>query len=479
MKTFPYIFGRVGGAKISTLKEITINEVYRDVLLLEKKQNNLNKAKKGLINKLHQLIGQIEDSKIQNKLLSFKRAVHNNKSLQKYEHLVFIDTILMGLVKHYQQKEWEFTKLKQDFNKIFNEGLLKTAAEFQTISNRYFLKNGLLFSSNTLSKKVNENNFEFASLNKRNKKLLLSLTKYLTRSVSKTTPFSTFNSIFCLEKTGQNYVPLASKQPSNIQISNLLFYYIEKYLQTDPILRYKLPLKLNSNIHLREDKLTFFINLKNNEYFKRINSSELLNYLKTSYAESSIKFEDLINDLSVKLEENKEKVRKYINTLINEGFFLFNISITCHDQNWCTKLIDFIDSIKVKGEILAFKDLSHLLNELETTTKQLANSMETEEREKIILTAYEQVESYFKKYHPTSDLLEKIESQDLFYEDTAISLEDTLFARNIDTLIEELKNLRNSFALVDYKKSINKRLVKLFKLKYSNITKIPLDLILF
>ena len=98
------------------------------------------------------------------------------------------------------KKRKNYKKELKVYKEVFNQELISSIEQLKKITNTYFFKNGMLFSSHILSREISKTDFKFNILNKKNKRLLISVLKYLSRSLTKTTPFSSFNSVFLFRR---------------------------------------------------------------------------------------------------------------------------------------------------------------------------------------------------------------------------------------------------------------------------------------
>ncbi len=386
----------------------------------------------------------------------------NNRKVEKYlKYINDYDNLSKHFEIHQQQvKSYEYDL--KSFKIQFDKELLISSKKLADITHSYFFKNGLLFSSNVLLDEINKNKLGDNNLNKKTRRLLISTLKYLTRSVTKTTPFSSFNNIFCLKNTSNYYTSDGINiKRSNLRITNLFFYYLKKNLIQEECFKNYLFIKSNTTIWDGSDNVAnfhFFVNKDNDETFKKLNQSVILKYIKNQLSENDFTYYQLVNNLKGVTEEKKESIRIFIDTLIEEGFLKITYPVSCNDKIWIKKLLDFIVSDLPNSK--NFKNLTITLENIQNIILKIESTFDISERTQYIKQCYQEVSDILTHYKDGKDFTNKILPQNLFYEDTFSE-----FNRDIpcEIVYDSSKILKQAFLTLNnipYKSHLKKKMGK-------------------
>jgi lantibiotic biosynthesis protein len=471
-KRFPLLFGRKGGGKLNLLDEIKslnfepfLKEINRKKLILEKKKHTM-------VYSLHKAIGNEKKDVIKKILLNYKRDLFNGRNLDKYELRIKNKELKKNLINFNELTQVYLEKI-ENFRLIFDGEILQNIEELKEITETTFFKNGILFSSEVLYNQINKTDFRYIALNKKNKKLVSSVLKYLTRSVAKTTPYSSFNNIFCLKYDKKNhYINKIQKDYSSFQIINLFYYYLKLFLLEKKEFKNTLEVYTNSTISIKKEfnKINYFFNKENNESFKNIDNNQILdfilNFLNTN---TQTEFGKLIVRLKEVTEESEENIINYIEILVNEGFLILKYPVSPSSQNWICKLKNYLSKIHFSNLELK-ENLLFLLNYIQDSEKKIAITIDVECRKKILKKTYQVLISFFKEYSLNPDFFHKIKEKDLFYENTISSIKSKIATKSLDKLSNDLINLQNGFSkLLSHKKELKEFLVNFLTEDKKNI----------
>ncbi len=455
-KLFPFIFGREGGAPIEKLNDFKVVEYFDEPYI--KLQEDIDAVRNELVVLLFSIIGKEKESIIKNQLINFKRDFFNNRNIEKYANLLEKHTSLQERLAEYYVVQEKFNFAQEKLYIDFNTVLLKSIQNLQLLTDSFFLKNGLLFSSKVLFDEVQKISFlNRTSINKKDKRLVISLLKYLTRSLTKTTPYSSFNTIFCLQSNNDNFVSVKNEfKKSNLQITNLFYYYLKQILLSDLIFKNKLIVRTNSTIWQESNSINefyFFENNNNNEAFKKLNVSPVISFIKKQLELGGIKYSSLVKSLEVATSENKTTVEGFIDALIREGFLKIIYPTSNNDKNWITNLIDFINQNKLED---TFIDVVNVLNYVLETIETLENTFDADIRHQIVLESYRQITYFLTSRNYVTEFLNKVQLQDVFYEDTFVSNDEVISLGVIESLSSEIKKAFHSLNNIPLKKAQRK-----------------------
>lgn len=469
-KLFPFIFGREGGAPIEKLNDFKVVEYFDEPYI--KLQEDIDAVRNELVVLLFSIIGKEKESIIKNQLINFKRDFFNNRNIEKYATLLEKHTSLQERLAEYYVVQEKFNFAQEKLYIDFNTVLFKSIQNLQLLTDSFFLKNGLLFSSKILFDEVQKKSLlNRTSINKKDKRLVISLLKYLTRSLTKTSPYSSFNTIFCLQSNNDNFASVKKGfKKSNLQITNLFYYYLKQILLSDLKFKNKLSVRSNSTIWQENNSINefyFFENNDNNEAFKKLNVSPILSFIKKQLELDEIKYSALVTSLEVATSENKTTVEGFIDALIKEGFLKIIYPTSNNDKNWISNLIDFINQNKLND---AFIDVVNVLNYVLETIENLEITFDANTRHQIILESYKQITSFFASRNYVTEFLKNLQLQDIFYEDTFVSNDEVISLGITESLSSEIKKAFHSLNNIPLKKAQRKWLGS----HLTNITKMSI-----
>src|SRR5690606_12564447 len=224
--TFPFIVGRRGGDKIKILDSLTQDEIIKNVsnILLAKKQLLIFKEK--LISDLHILISQESDGKRRNKILNLKRDIYNDRPVSRYEKLNITNLQFSSDLNYYKELYLQYNNRLDLYLLQFTTAHLQSVRNLITSAKENCITNALLMSSHLLLDEITKIDLENFHLNNKNTRLLNTSLKYLTRSLTKTTPLSSFNTVFFLKEANNKYESIDLSDCSKIQITNLFHQFL-------------------------------------------------------------------------------------------------------------------------------------------------------------------------------------------------------------------------------------------------------------
>jgi lantibiotic biosynthesis protein len=438
---FPLIFGRTGGHPIEALSLLRSNMSEAYVNRFLDLSSEVEAQRSTVVEKLYTEINNEQDERKRKCILNFKRDLFNNRprAATGFKALAFRKEI-ESEVKRFFQKKDECENLVKEFNTIFCSEELNNVEKLNSLTSPFFFRNGLIFSSQVLFQELKKR-----SLAKTDGAIVTSLLKYLTRSVTKTTPFSSFNSIFFLQKKAGEFSQDGITQDSTIQVSNLFYHYLKIYLLNIPSFRDTLLVKSNSTIWLKNDgvsTLHFFQNEGNNESFKNLRSSSSLVTIKNLVSNIDITYGEFVLKLQQLSADPNSSVEEFVTILVKEGFLKIVFPVSWTDKNWISELIDFLHKNQLNREL---EGLTELLKVIDKTIVSLENCFDVDTRYEMVLHCFNAVSDFFKSNDPSNEFLEKVSAQDLFYEDHFVNSQESVAETTVTELLSEVKEAFLSF----------------------------------
>lgn len=455
--SFPIILGRRGGSKFSIITDSNNAILYDNVLVSIQNKKKLNLIKQNLLSYIHDIIGIETDSQERNKLLNLKRRIFNDKDYAECSFIKNKHPEIKKLCNYYYSLQ---TKHIEDIDRkksIFFKTLYHSIFKLKETTQNYFFANGLLFASNVLFEQIEKKSFNYNSLNKKDKKIVISVLKYLSRSLVKTTPFSSFNNLFSLQLNNGDYQSLNyGIQQSNIEITNVFFHKLKTFLLTESIFKNHLIIHINSTIEDTDtnNKFHFFNNNKNTETFSKLDKSEILETIIENLKNKQLIYLELVNILTDVTGEPRITVIKYVDKLIEFGFLHLEYPVIFERKNWVNDLNIFL--LKHNKLISNYKNLSNLLVNIKKTICRLEETADVNRKKQIIHNSYLEICNYFVSRQKNILFNEIVKAQDLYYEQTFVKTEEKISKTKVDKISLDLNKVFHNLNNIPFKLAFKK-----------------------
>jgi len=453
---FPIVVVRKGGGELSVLDNFKFISMDKIIYEFSTFEEQLKLLKNNIVYDLHKLIGGEDDVKLKRLLINFKRDFFNERNTDKYSDTIKNYNAFNQKHKIYSQKLIDYKDELNKYRNHHNDKIISSIEQLKEASKHYFLKNGLLFSSDVLSYEIHKNYFIGAdNINNKNKRIFISILKYLSRSVTKTTPFSTFNSLFFLEHNDGRYIPITCPiNDTNFRITNLFFHYVKELLLNDLDFKKGLSVYPNSTIYNEKKELNrfiFFINKNNNESFKKLDRSPILNFIREKASIETCSYNFLLNQIDTATVEDKISILIFIDSLIELGFLHIEYPVLLSDENWINQLLNYLTTEKSFNNSKKIRNLILLLKRIQATILEIKD---TNRKSEIIKEIYIEISNFFIEVNPTIDFIQKVTPQNLFYEDTFSESKSVIPSESIHRVFKSLKLVFSSLNNVPYKNSL-------------------------
>lgn len=454
-----------GIARICSLK--TNSELLKTKNIYTEKLNftlnsicNLEDNKIELLNKLHSYNSKIEDVKILNAIQNIRRSIHNSRAIKNKDVSALKingETSVLNLLENYLSNENNNKNSIDGFYSYFLDEWIDKRNELHEISKSNPIHNGLLLSSNSLIDALNKKQSNNKTPNKKEKQIEIGLLKYVTRSLFKPTPFSSFTQLnhVKIEESIQNYFCKTDneKDISYIRINNAIFQRIRSYMTKIQPICLHLEVNLNPSISFNKDSNQYkiLINKNNLEFFQTIEKNSIVELISDFLSiNKSVLFIDLINHCKKSIDAEEEDIIKYALRLANIGLFEFNYKASGTDIDWIDKLNKSLNLIPASdGRDLLIK----LLNDLELSRSSYeSNFYNLEERKKVLETVSNNLNNHLASLSKTvnPDITEE-KLNNIQFKKEKIFLEDTLSKKEISIGSEFIKPFFSKIdLLIDY-----------------------------
>jgi hypothetical protein len=462
----------MGGApfdQLSSLGDLELNKLLQE---LDTQLCCLTEVKTELNNTLYVTIKNSPHSKEQNILLALKRDIYNDRRIDFSRYYYCIrdcDKLTTDLCRHFLLQQ-RISRLRERIEEQYNSVIHRSFECIKEISSQYFLKNGLIFSSTAMFDMLDILSMQSTSAIKRQVTMTLSLLKYITRSVTKTSPFSSFNSIFLIKPVNQSYQPeRGANTGSTLSINNLIFLLCKRMFLSDLSIKKHLSLFLNSTLDFQQSELTFFRNDDNKEFFCKAQNSNLISFV-VEYLQSKhhTTYADLCDRIKSETGETACRVINSMDQLIHAGIISLHLPISIKEKTWPAELLCFLKPLTKennKNETIACAYT--VLHTLLEAVDAFRNTSNTNVRKSIIGAAYKTVMGSVciaanQINLTTSNCgLAKLQPENIFYEDLTT---DNHSGLNVDNLKVPLSDACELFAQLQ-RATLKKELRKQIALK--------------
>ena len=526
MEIFPYVLLRVGGTTFEHLEtlNLTINNTFR------KCYERKIKLKNEISEILYQEISNLKDSKKQNHLLRIKRDLFNERNFNNL-HLSEIEGDLkigtVEKIRNYLGIVDDLEKLTIEITSQYEIELPGLRNKLKSLSLEQSIQNGLIFSSQSLYTNIEEYRNQNGEYTKSIKKTEVSLIKYLTRTVAKTSPFSSFNNLALgkLEEDFKNGEMLRSGSKeniikSNIRINNSIFLYIRNCIFKLSELYKHFYIIANPTITVQGNQFNYLINFNNVESFQKIGINPIVEYFLSVVKDNEkITYGEFIKKVmqDEMLDASEEEIGAYIYQLIELGFFEFDINISGLDTGWVNKLIVFLKQLPCESdsrdiivstldflnEMVPVFERSGILDRLDLSKKALEKFSEMKKHLDGLLKPPEEkkdseenkdaneesknkngevtkkVEDVEEEKNESEEKKEKtiiknvqyinfeLKPESVFYEDTIIDGEFYVNKEILNNLMSDLQKFLNFFQLFDMRKEEQDSINNYFRKKFN------------
>ncbi|MDR7246884.1 lantibiotic dehydratase [Priestia megaterium] len=398
IKLFPNFIIRAASVPMEKLECLKMNETISFVNRLESIENNIQNSVANICDELFALIKLETDEYKKKILLNLKRDIYNQRNISySYEHLLDIE--LNEKIDKWKLFKQEAAALKEQIEFIFQEELLEKRTSIQELANLRDLQRAIPLSTETLHKKWKK--YLSVPVNEQNKKLRKierSILLYLTRTIAKTSPFSSLTLI-----GGGEFTEFSSEKScslsweSDVHSNNMVGIYIWELLIKSSLSTY-FPLEINSSYRVVTSDKKYIEFVKVDRH--RINSK----FLEQKEKSVKMPYDNGIDSLCKFIEQTpfinfsllKEKILEsnknsnadiLIKKLMEIDLIRFKTPFAEQDTDYIDKIINYLEnmnkelkenslSIEICSIMKKFKSIIHQglgmdSNRIEETLKLL------------------------------------------------------------------------------------------------------------
>ena len=499
MKIFPYALLRLGGLPFNRLENLRSESLNESIQSVVRCEESLDSVIEQTCSTLFSEVSFQKDIKKKQVCIDLKRRVYNRKTINdlqqlkdqdflREEAITAIDTYINHL-NILSEKQKQYT---QQYDLILSQS--RRNLQEIMISEKAFL-NGVLLSSSSLLDAAYDYLFLGKETTERNlHHIELSMLKYLSRTVAKTSPFSTFTrTAFPILKDPKKNLPdldiAALKTISAVTLNNNILAHLKKLLLRYPPFYKSLHLKLNGTVKYRDNQLVFFVNISNTETFQTVQKSDLTDVIMEIFSHKDTRtFINIQHQIISQFDIDLSRAQHVIMDLVDNGILQFIFDVDRNDKDWHNKLCRLINKLSIADDHLL--SLADGLQEIFKLSRSFEIATEVSERKKILdqihKILFDKLEVFYqildiKKYDQNNKQIAdnthqvtkhrmpvkaEIKRENLIYEDTFLSDKMKLNRSKIETVIKTLEKLRLSLSFLDsftrQKRSIYEIYIKLF-----------------
>ena len=312
-------------------------------------------------------------------------------------------------------------------------------------SNDVSFRRSLLFASHDLLNQISDfqhNKSDFSQ--KKQRRLALSLAKYISRGAAKTSPFSRLTTLSLFRPGQENgEAPPGAWQSARAVVSPnvaLLPFFYEALLKT-PSFYHALPLAVNPSLFIEENgqeppkyKWLYFDGVQ--ESFQHMNVHPLVAYLLSEMARAPgpVLFGELVALLDKMYQGPPGEREAIVGELIDTGLLEWQWPERGFSPSWCGALYQFLGFLPGAEPLVV--DAAALLQWLRTAARVLPHQEEAQALETLSETM-RQVHAFFERYGID---LPGIAAEQLFYEDVETEVQAALPEEALQHIVRELKD---------------------------------------
>lgn len=369
---YPYFVCRVSGLPTDLTEDLKSKTLQISTSILFNELKEIEHLKIEISGKLFELIKDIDNKKIRNKLISIRRDIFNEKKWLKIEDYDLLGEEISNCIKQLEDKlDRKLTFAKELKESFYSEKKIIRKLFIDYLQNDDFQKGLLLSSMSLYSLQNNYLNREKTEENRKNDQIERGLLRYFTRASMKATPFGTFCAIIPGKLNGSynNSVLTFTDNPfrkkSLLLVNKDIYGIISNYIRKEPEIRKKLFVELNKTIDRKETIYYFLTEIDGREVFQRLTINPVLELLDTLFESNPIIiYDELINTLldNDELEASKEEIEAYVDKLIEIGYIRYKIGIPEQKVDWSSPLVEILKRTGINKAEFICNTIQELLN---------------------------------------------------------------------------------------------------------------------
>jgi hypothetical protein len=293
----------------------------------------------------------VADKKAQQTIQNIRKKIFQLKMINDGE-IAFIQTQasdIQMIVDEYILRSAEVRTARDAYRCAYLEVVNVERENIRQVAASPILLKGLAVGSHTLYQDIAKyrskepSNFKGEDL-----QVERAILKYLTRIVTKTTPFSTFTHVGLVglkkmkgEKLYSSADIAFSDYRSYYRMSAYLMYRVRSNMMQDPALAQRLPICLNQTLTKKKNVYSFVTYRNGTHDLRTVNADQLLvEVVDRMGKQRKTCVEVLTQQLSGVIDAPREEIQAYLLRLLTTGIFEFDVDIDLTDTGWINELQD-------------------------------------------------------------------------------------------------------------------------------------------
>ncbi|WP_176526215.1 lantibiotic dehydratase [Bacillus cereus] len=459
----PYLLFRIAGLGLSNYSElISVNSMK----YLEEKyelETSVTQHAEYLTMQLYNAVSICSDENMKKKLLKVKKSFGKKKVPQVDDLLDVIEwtqadkTINKGLITEYLAQQEQLARLKDKEEQYLLADYQRETEFITNLVKTDVMQNGLLLSSSSLYQKlISYLKQEIKPQNRANRKFESSLIRYITRTLFKTSPFSTFTPIsFASVSPVEQSINIKESQKQlksycyiNPNILKRVIRLLEKKFTNKLLIVINPSLQIDSeNYYIPTVKFTSLSTLldRYTQTILKIKRQPMLDYLYQHMGELPITHEEVIKFLIDFQGANadEQKIRQFIANLSEINFFQSGFLLDDYDQNLIPNFIKAVEKLNLSSNQL-LSNVIAILEHIDVLTNSYIKS-KPKERLLLLKQISSSVVQLFDACGERCEVPEFPILEDAFYQDLNIKFN----LNDSSTIYQDLKFISNSIGLYD------------------------------
>lgn len=513
IKVFPFYITRICGGLIEEFNKLNLSDYTYYLNKTTEINENLIKIKENISVNLYKLIPKIKDYFFRNKLINIRRDVYNEREILSDEIVQitpYINKEIEKLLNEYVQNKNDSKYFEEQKNIFYLSKISGLRKRLIKLAKNPVFQKGILLSSSHFYKDLKGYINNKKTVDQR--KIELTLIKYLSRMYFKTSPFSTFTNIalnkYCSNtdslklKSKYNTKNKPLKVKSYIYLNNYIFRYLKNLLEANSMIVKYIPLQLNKTITKNNSQYVFIANDRNREAVQKITATPALdyfNFLFTSNKQLTINNVKKIFKSNNPEKISNESIVSYIKQLLNYNFLEYNWEISELDPMWSDKLQNKLIQF---SSILEIKELIDILYYINSSLQQY-KSANAIRREAILEDIFLKIRNISRKLHHAGSLPEDelssfspkhkentishlsdkkaslnniftkknettftFQPQNLIFEDTSVKLDNEIESKTVNDIISKLHLISKYSSMSNHLLNDHENMLYFFKKKY-------------
>ncbi|MEC1736404.1 lantibiotic dehydratase [Bacillus mojavensis] len=477
-KIAPYLLFRIAGLGLSDYAEFISENSLKYLEEKKKLENSIAKQAVCLTEQFYRAVSACPDKNIKKDLLKVKK-YFEKKKIPQWDKLksvlalpYSVQNVNKELIFKYMSEFDQLVRLKEKEEEYLTADYHRATEFITKLIKTDVMQNGLLLSSRPLYEKLNSYlKKEIKPQTSSHRKFESSLIRYITRTLFKTSPFSTFTPIsFASVSEEEQFINVKNTQKKlksfcyiNPNIIKRIIRLLEAKLQD------KLYIALNPSIQLDEENYYIpsvdFVSLSTlldrfTQSFVKIKRQPTLDYLFQHLSDAITTQKELIEILMNSLNIGEQQTRQIITKLSNINFFQIGFLLDDYEQDIIPSFVKVVEKLNLRSDPLLAETI-RILEDIKVATN-LYEEAKPRERVSILEQISSLVVQLFDICGESIDKPPFPILEDAYYQNLNIKLN----LNNLSTIRENLGFITKTIDLNDVLFSYKQTMKEFFIRKY-------------